>query len=110
METEKSLYITKPRNIIANRFCQSLGPVVISRSHCTITGTKKYRSLFLGLHVRYSELVMIEVPLYRNTAILNVPLTNDKSRSVFTTITQKAEEVVGGGPVADPGEAPPPYF
>ena len=50
---------------------------------------------------------MIEVPLYRNTAILNVPLTNDKSRSVFTTITQKAEEVVGGGPVADPGEAPP---
>ena len=41
---------------------------------------------------------MIEVSLNRtNTVILNVPLTNDKSRSVFTTITQRAEELVGGG-------------
>jgi len=53
---------------------------------------------------------MIEVPLYRtDTVIPNVPLTNDKSRSVFTTITQRAEELVGGGPVADPGEGSP-YF
>ena len=54
---ENSLYITKPRNPrnIANIFCQSLGPVVLSRSHCTITGTKKYRSLFRGLHERYSK-------------------------------------------------------
>lgn len=53
---ENSLYITKPRNprIIANIFCQSR-PVVLSRSHCTITGTKKYRSLFRGLHERYSK-------------------------------------------------------
>ena len=40
---------------------------------------------------------MIEVPLYRtDTVIPNVPLTNDKSRSVFTTITRRAEELVGG--------------
>lgn len=53
---ENSLYITKPRNprIIANIFCQSRS-VVFSRSHCTITGTKKYRSLFRGLHERYSK-------------------------------------------------------
>ena len=44
------------------------------------------------------RLVMIEVPLYRtDTVIPYVPLTNDKSRSVFTSITQRAEELVGGG-------------
>ena len=54
------------------------------------------------------RLFMIEVPLYRtDTVIPNVPLTYEKSRSVFTTITQRAEELVGGDPVADPGERPP---
>ena len=54
---------------------------------------------------------MIEVPLYRTyTVIPNVPLTNDKSRSVFTTITQRAEELVGGRPSGGSRGGPPLIF